>query len=122
MPRFVLLEHVDSPRTPGRVHWDLLFETGPVLRSWELAAPPKDAVEIEAAELPDHRPLYLDFEGELTAGRGTVRRVAHGEYEAIETGAQRWVVRLESPELQGTLTLIRLAAPAHRWRASLCAS
>src|SRR2546429_613448 len=36
MPRFVILEH-DHPE----LHWDLMLEAGPVLRTWPLAAPPQ---------------------------------------------------------------------------------
>lgn len=28
--------------------------------------------------MPDHRPLYLDYEGSIAGGRGEVLRLAHG--------------------------------------------
>src|SRR5207248_11451375 len=58
MPRFAILEH-DHPHR----HWDLLLEAGPVLRSWRLSAPPGAADDLAAEPTPDHRPLYLDYEG-----------------------------------------------------------
>ena len=33
---------------------------------------------IDATRLPPHRRLYLDFEGEMSGGRGTIRRLATG--------------------------------------------
>jgi hypothetical protein len=33
---------------------------------------------IPAERLPDHRPLYLDFEGPVSGGRGEVQRLARG--------------------------------------------
>ncbi len=123
MPRFVILEHTDSPRTPGRVHWDLLLEppatsAGSPLRTWELAAFPTAGVVVDALALPDHRALYLDYEGVLSDGRGALRRVCGGSFLALATSNQRWVVRLESPELSGTIELVRSTPDGQRWRAS----
>src|SRR5205807_395991 len=43
MPRFVILEH-DHPE----LHWDLMLEAGPVLRTWRLAAPPQPGRAVAA--------------------------------------------------------------------------
>lgn len=75
MPRYVLLAH-DWP-TP---HFDLLLECGDVLKSWRLLAGPTPGVTVPAEPNADHRLAYLDYEGEVSGGRGTVRRVAAGEY------------------------------------------
>jgi hypothetical protein len=45
----------------------------------------------EGASLPlerlgDHRPLYLEYEGEISGGRGTVRRLARGQFLALQPG------------------------------------
>jgi hypothetical protein len=37
------------------------------------------AVDFLAEPMPDHRSLYLTFEGEISGGRGTVTRVAEGD-------------------------------------------
>lgn len=123
MPRFVILEHSGSPRTFGRVHWDLLLEIDAAdasapLRAWELAALPSAGAECDATPLPDHRPMYLEFDGPLSGGRGWVRRVVGGSYVALEIGAERWVLRLDAPERCGTLTLARQDPADQRWRAS----
>ena len=76
MPRFVILEH-DWPA----LHWDLMLESGEVLRTWRLAAPPEDpdgAVDAEPSF--EHRLHYLDYEGPVSGNRGTVRRWDAGAY------------------------------------------
>ena len=73
--RFVILEH-DHPF----LHWDLLLEDGDVLKSWRLLQAPETGVSVPAEHLPDHRLMYLDYEGPVSGNRGTVTRVAGGEY------------------------------------------
>lgn len=42
---------------------------------------------IAAERIADHRQLYLDFEGQISGGRGQVRRLAHGRIiEVCGTG------------------------------------
>lgn len=76
MPRFVILTH-DHPFR----HWDLMLEEGPGLRTWRLTEAPQPGRAIAAERLPDHRCEYLDYEGPVSGGRGTVRRVDHGTYD-----------------------------------------
>ena len=118
MPRFVLLEHADSPRTPGRVHWDLMLEDRGALKTWELAAIPERGLEQAAVPLPDHRLAYLDYEGELSGSRGRVARVEAGEFQTLERSDDRWVARLAGRRLLGVLTL-SVAPGGDHWRAEL---
>lgn len=39
-----------------------------------------------ALQLPDHRAVYLTFEGEISGGRGHVRRIAQGQYTLLAAG------------------------------------
>lgn len=73
--RFVILEH-DHPF----LHWDLLLQDGNVLKAWRLLKPVQCGTWIPAETLPDHRLLYLDYEGPITNHRGNVTRVAAGRY------------------------------------------
>lgn len=83
MPRFVILEH-DHPI----LHWDLMLETGDVLRTWRLAEAPTDTASVIAAEpLPDHRLAYLEYEGFVSGNRGSVKRWDSGTFEAMESNA-----------------------------------
>ncbi|MDG3006007.1 DNA polymerase ligase N-terminal domain-containing protein [Paludisphaera mucosa] len=101
-PRFVLLEH----RRDG-IHWDLMLERDGVLKTWALDAPPSPGAEATARPLPDHRAAYLDYEGPISGGRGSVRRVDGGVYVPIEWADDRVRVRLEGRQLVGELRLTK---------------
>jgi hypothetical protein len=107
MPRFVLLEH----RWDG-VHWDLMLEREPggPLRTWAIDAEVVPGRDLPARALMDHRAAYLDYEGEVSGGRGTVRRVDRGEYEAIDWADDRVKVRLAGSQLAGLAELRRAVA------------
>ena len=105
LPRYVILEH-DAPRG---LHWDLLLETAGPLSAWALARPPDEPGEIPAQKLPDHRRVYLEYEGPISGNRGTVTRWDAGEYRIrrrregfleLFVHGQRWrgVVRLTQSE------------------------
>jgi hypothetical protein len=91
MLKWVILEH----RLPdGSWHLDWLTEreVGGPLVSFRLSPPPDQGPgsplpaslwailpgRLAAERMPDHRRDYLAFEGEVSGGRGTVRRVAEG--------------------------------------------
>lgn len=74
--RFVILEH-DHPF----LHWDLLMQLGEVLKTWRLLNAVTPETWIPAETLPDHRLMYLDYEGPVGGDRGSVHRVASGWYQ-----------------------------------------
>lgn len=78
MPRFVILEH-DYPV----LHWDLMLESGAVLRTWRLAEAPLPGKKVMAESSFDHRLVYLDYEGPVTQNRGTVRRWLAGHFDFV---------------------------------------
>jgi len=99
---FVVLEHdtspPDTPPAQRAVHWDFLIERPDHERlpTWRLTANPLTTpVPIPAERLPDHRPVYLDFEGDVSGKRGTVRRLDRGP-ATLE--------RLAGDELRAALT------------------
>jgi hypothetical protein len=84
MARCVILRH-DLP--DGTAHFDWLIEPdgtppgGPddrVLISFRVDGRPDDplCIDLEAVRTPDHRRAYLTCEGEVSGGRGAVKRVA----------------------------------------------
>ena len=79
MPRFVVLEH-DHPD----LHWDLMLESDERLTTWALPPQPFGAFQCSAKRLPDHRKRYLDYEGEVSGGRGCVRRIDAGIVERLD--------------------------------------
>lgn len=114
MSRFVVLEH-DHPF----VHWDFMLETGETLSTWRLLQNPlaiKDESGKEtqcnvfrslAEQLPDHRAAYLDYEGEVSQDRGTVRRLDTGLFVLISQLENQWEFRLEGETLCGFASLSR---------------
>lgn len=88
--RFVILEHSVN----GGVHFDLMLEVAgqELLRTFQLARWPLAVGETCACvQLADHRRAYLEYQGEISGGRGSVRRVDtgtwSGDYElACESG------------------------------------
>ena len=87
------------------LHWDLMLEIGEALRTWRLAAPPAEGLQIVATPLGDHRLAYLEHEGPVSGNRGNVRQWDRGDFELLENGDQRTTVRLRGQRLNGTATL-----------------
>jgi len=112
MPRFVVLAH-DSP--DGR-HWDFMFETGPALATWALERPPESGQVATAKALPDHRAAYLDYEGPISRGRGSVVQWDRGTCEIEERSANRIVLVLSGKKLSGRAMLTRSTDDPQCWR------
>lgn len=101
---FVLLEHTSNAGT----HWDLLVEVGGqvLLAGWRLSANPihnKGAIVVE--RMPDHRRLYLDYEGEIGGGRGTVRRLDRGPSEWLERNGSQVRIGMQGTSLGGVVEI-----------------
>ncbi len=84
-PRWALLEH----NFPW-LHWDLLLERsdGTAAHTWRLLRQPCNGEPIAAEPLPDHRLVYFDYEGEVSGGRGRVKRLERGLCRAAAEGIQ----------------------------------
>ncbi len=102
MPRFVVLEHAWNA-----VHWDFMLEHGEVLRTWAIDAPIAPERDLPARALGDHRKLYLEFEGELSGGRGRVRRLDAGTFRALTWSADHVSVEVTGTQLAGIVDLCR---------------
>jgi hypothetical protein len=101
MPRFVILHH----ETDAGSHYDLMFEVGDVLKTWSLAERPEANRELACKSLPDHRLAYLDYEGPISGGRGSVMRWDQGTYQREEPTAAVWSVELIGDRLRGRAML-----------------
>lgn len=82
-----------------------MLENGPTLRTWRLAELPIQAAKYPARLIGDHRREYLDYEGPISGGRGSVTRMESGECEVIEDGANRIKVKLISSKPHRTIEL-----------------
>lgn len=120
MPRFVILRHelpehapASSLRSARASHFDFMLEQEGALWTWALDDFPSTEAAIPAERLADHRLAYLDYEGEVSGGRGTVRRVEWGEFfwaphpTAGPVSAQMRTLRLElrGQRLRGRVSL-----------------
>jgi hypothetical protein len=63
-----------------------MFEKGSSLLTWSTPdiADLSLAAEIDAIKLPDHRIVYLDKQGDVAGGRGTVQRIAGGQLSNVQ--------------------------------------
>ncbi len=135
MLRFVLLYH-DCPTNFGRPsHWDLMFESGEVLRTWAIERLPCDwqiahqhtaakyplcgsiaqGHVVPATKLADHRRDYLELEGPLSGDRGYVVRITSGTYRIQLETAEHWQLTLTGPQISGPLKLTRTSAEGTQW-------
>jgi bacterioferritin-associated ferredoxin len=109
--RFAILEH----ETREGVHWDLLL-TQPgqeKLATWRLDHDPFLLVgEVPATRLPDHRPVYLVYEGPISGDRGVVRRVDEGDLQIVSFRPDEVVAVLHGQRLRGGVELRESGA---RW-------
>lgn len=112
--RMVLLRH-ELP--DGSWHFDWMLERpgagALALRTFRVLDRPDDASEFPAESLPDHRRVYLDYQGPVSNNRGQVTRVAAGEVELLDE-------RSDSISILGTLAGRRArwlgrASPDGRW-------
>jgi hypothetical protein len=110
MPRFTILTH-DHPFP----HWDFLLERGEALQTWRLLTVPDSPGEITAEPLPDHRLMYLDYEGPVSNGRGVVSRWDTGDYNIVQETTERLEVELTGERLTGRFILER-AVGSPVWR------
>ncbi len=108
-PRFALLIH-DSPRG---LHYDFFLEKGGVLKTWALTQLPAPGSEIPCDALADHRPIYLDYEGPVSGGRGTVTRWDQGTYLVEVWSDDEIIVEIAGVKLIGRVALRR---QAERWQ------
>ncbi|MCC7508702.1 MAG: hypothetical protein IT464_04970 [Planctomycetes bacterium] len=81
--QYVILEHTVN----GAVHFDLMLEIAgqDLLRTLQLARWPLAAGEsASCSELAPHRRAYLTYEGEVSGGRGSVKRVETGTWSSAD--------------------------------------
>jgi hypothetical protein len=91
--RYVVLHHEQIPKP----HFDLMFETesGSALATWRCERWPIDAPE-PLVKLPDHRNKYLTYEGLVSHGRGSVKRIAAGEFVFEQQRDDYWQMHLQN--------------------------
>lgn len=85
-----MLQRDDSPQEPtGDERILTTFRVGD--RIDRLVA----GANFEAVRIHDHRLLYLTYEGEISGGRGRVRRVAAGDCRVLEDGDGKFAAEID---------------------------
>ena len=116
MARFVVLFHQTSGSQSRGDHWDLMFQSGTVLRTWALVGEPRLGRAIDARALPDHRLRYLDYEGPVGGDRGRVTRWDAGEYSINAENEGRLEATLAGERLKCRISLVRNDASPDDWQ------
>lgn len=113
--RYAILYHTGQSGVAD--HFDVLFETAPgsVLRAFRSNCWPIDR-PTELRKLPDHRRIYLEYEGPVSGGRGSVHRVAGGECEVRVLDEDHIEVAIGSP---ATIVLLLRRSDDAQWRADV---
>jgi hypothetical protein len=119
MPRFVILRHQVPADYPRPAHLDLMLERDGTLMTWAIERLPAVGETITAERLADHRLAYLDYEGGLTGGRGSVERVEQGEYVLVYESPGRLVARVAGAALHGVLAFQALSSGGNDWQITL---
>lgn len=109
-----------------------MLETGDALATWALAELPADwqtllddsqlkfasSNSVDAERLPEHRLAYLDYEGPVSSGRGSVRRLDTGNFMMTNDPN---VYVIEGEFLRGTILLQPPTENSERWRLTFTA-
>ena len=98
-----------------------MLEFGDSLRTWALQSEPRAGTQIPADELPRHRSDYLEYEGPISRGRGTVSRLDRGSFEVVRDSPEQLAVDLHGELLKGRLQLTH-DATNQRWTACFTSS
>lgn len=126
---FALLEHdttipkAPRPAADGR-HWDFMVGLPDQVRlpTWRLTHNPVATEgDISAERITDHRRLYLDYEGEISGGRGFVRRIDHGPATVERLEGDELVIVLAGRHLRGRYGIAHTAGGVLVFRRSASA-
>ena len=87
--RYVVLYH-DGIADP---HFDLMIESRPggPLYTWRCGQNPVMRYLTSATRITNHRRHYLEYEGEISGGRGHVTRVAAGRGSLRQAKRRAWL-------------------------------
>jgi hypothetical protein len=93
--RFAVLHHTGWPGRPD--HYDLLLQyaegdddNSAVLKTFATSRDEFSATHVQLKKIADHRRAYLEFQGELSGGRGRVARVDGGDLRIISNPGETW--------------------------------
>jgi hypothetical protein len=110
MRRFVVQAHTRNNRT----HYDLMLESGETLKTWQMDSPP-DQIPQTTIKIQDHRLIYLEYEGEISNNRGSVKIWDKGNYATIKEKESGWVISLRGKLLDGGYQISFIEGNKWKW-------
>ncbi|MCC7291261.1 MAG: hypothetical protein IT449_04260 [Phycisphaerales bacterium] len=110
--RYVILHH----RAVSGEHWDLMLEHEGVLLTWQLPSPDLSMLPLQTRRIADHRLAYLEYEGPLSGGRGSVTRVEAGRVTIRDLHATLCAFHLSGGRSEGAFRLELADVPDGHWR------
>ena len=115
MWRYVILRHEMPAEAARTSHWDLMLEFDGVLRTWALGKLPCAGAVMDVEALPDHRMDYLEYEGPVSGGRGTVRHWDEGTFRLLRASDLEMVIELMGRRLH-CVARLNQQTDSHLWR------
>ncbi|HMD53224.1 MAG TPA: hypothetical protein VKJ65_01580 [Phycisphaerae bacterium] len=124
--RFAILRHTRQQD----VHWDLLLELPdrPLLATWQVHSDPAEWTNYSAGvfsaavrALPDHRRIYLDYQGPISGDRGEVMRVDEGYFRLVSESGEKIVLEASGKKLQAHVELTLMDSAANLWQLQVAA-
>ena len=103
MPRLVVHEHSRE----GGVHYDLMLESPGLLWTWRFAELPGSESEQLCERIQDHDRKFLEYEGALSPGNGSVRIIDSGSFDLLAAGEDEVHFTARGQRLTGACRLMR---------------
>jgi len=104
--RFVIQEH----RKIKTRHFDLMLESGNALMTWSFdKALDKSGSAVQIlTSLPEHRLLYLTYQGKISRGRGAVKIWDKGNYQKILWNKDCKIIQIRGAKIEGYFAILNL--------------
>ena len=118
MAQTVVLLHT-QPGKPDHYDWLIdqpHLQTECRLITFRVPVRPDLHHEFVAEKAPDHRAIYLDYEGELTRNRGKVTRVLDGQIEQLNTDRDRLTAVVVWNGVRSNINASCIDPGTNRWR------
>ncbi len=112
MKKFVIQKHTKGPET----HWDLMLQVADVLQTYRLDLPPEKITDqpVTAIRIIDHPLKFLEYQGPVNKGKGSVQIADTGTYHVLKTEPQSQSLEINGKVLKGHYCLTRLEND--RWK------
>ncbi len=104
--KFVIQKHSRA----DNVHWDLMLESGEMLETYRLEAPPEklSAQKNPAVKIFDHPLKFLTYEGSVNNGKGGVEIADSGTYQLLSEAENLREMQICGKILKGKFILTHI--------------